>query len=258
VDLFTKKIRKAVDRCEDKRVLTLDFVAAIEVCRHYLGNDWMGRRIDEFNALNDEVEKLLVQDKIMRSGHYLYRLRDCKNFSQIVNDLRKKEFDSFFWELYSAHFFKDSGNEIEFVIQSGVKGSDFDLLAVNKDGRVFNVECKNRVKKENTITTLYNTINKAYRQLPEDQWDNVLHIQVDKKIFTDELDKDIYAFLQGMPELWMIILTYWNWQYSVKDGTLVGLPQHNAFSINFDAEELPIREPESGGIFRPSFAFIYR
>jgi hypothetical protein len=240
----------------DQRNVVLDFIAGTIACKYYLGSAGLEKQF--ISASPDLVEDLLVQNKIMRLGHYLYGLRGTKNFSHMVDSLRRKEFDSVLSELYCAYIFKDSGNEIEFVQESGIRGEDFDLRVTTKENRTFNVECKNRSKELNTRKTLDNVINNSYDQFPPGEYDNVLHIMINKSMHHPKLGDDMFGFLQALDQLFMIIVTYWEWKYHDKGGTLVGFPQHSKFSIRPDAEELPTIESESGEIGKPSFSFLYR
>lgn len=161
-------------------------------------------------------------------------------------------------EMFCAYVLKDSGNEIEFVRESGVRGEDFDLLVTTKGERIFNVECKNRSNESNTRRTIDNVINNSYDQFPPDSYDNVLHIIINKKMNYHELGDDMFGFLQAMDQLFMIIVTYWDWSYDEKKEILVGFPQHSKFSIRPDADELPTIEKSSGDIGTLSFEHLYR
>lgn len=242
----------------DERNVIRDFIGGTIVCKYYLGSARLEKYLNTLSPSVDPAGELLVQNKIMRLGHYLYALRETRNFSHLVEGFKRKEFDAALSEIYCAYIFKDSGNQIGFVKESGVRGEDFDLCVITTDERVFNVECKNRSKESNNKKTLDNVINNSYDQFPPDTYDNVLHILINKTMNTSALGDDMFGFLQAMDQLFMIIVTYWEWTYYDKTGILVGFPQHSKFSIRPDADELPTVERDSGDIGVPSFAHLYR
>lgn len=255
-DELNNLITKLISESHDRRNVIRDFIAGTVVCKYYLGSSKLERELGSVST--GLVDELLLQNKIMRLGHYLYGLREMTNFSHLVDGLKRKEFDAALTEVYSAYVFKDSGNLIEFVKESGVRGEDFDLRVTTKDERTFNVECKNRSKESNTIKTLDNVINHSFDQFPQDELDNVLHILINKSMNHPGLGDDMFGFLHAIDHLFMIIVTYWDWTYDDKNGTLIGFPQHSKFSIRPDADELPTVEAESGEIGIPSFSFLYR
>lgn len=234
-----------------------DTVAAIVICEFYLGDDWTRLKIE--NSLSSEkskAENLQLQNKVFRTGHYLYELRQIDNFVEMLNNLRKKEFESVFWELYSAHFFMKSGNKVEFVKQIGIKGQDFDLRVTNNLGRIYNVECKNRESIKTTTNTVLNTIRKAQDQFPKDEFDNVVHILVPEQFIEQEVELDIPAYLISAERIKMVILTFWKWQ--IYNDAIVGYPRHEIISVQSDYDELPTRADYDGYIGEPEFTKIYR
>jgi hypothetical protein len=256
IDELNALINELASDSFDRRNVTKDFIAGTVVCKYYLGSARLEREFS--SASTGPVDDLFLQNKVMRLGHYLYGLREMKNFSHLLDGLRRKEFDAALTEVYSAYLFKDSGNLIEFVKESGVRGEDFDLRVTTKEGRTFNVESKNRSKESNTIKTLDNVINNSFDQFPQDDDNNVLHILINKTMNHPGLGDDMFGFLHAIDELFMIIVTYWEWTYDSRSETLLGFPQHSKFSIRPDADELPTVEADSGDIGNPSFSFLYR
>lgn len=247
-------------RLADKSDLTavqLDTIAAIVICEFYLGEDWARMKIESsLSSEQYEEDSLQLQNKIFRTGHYLYELRQIDNFSEMLNNLRKKEFESVFWELYSAHFFMKSGNKVEFVKQIGVKGRDFDLRVTNSQGRIYNVECKNRESIKTTTNTVLNAIRKAQDQFPKDEFDNVVHILVPELFIEQEVELDIPAFLISAERVKMVILTFWKWQ--IYNDAIVGYPRHEVISVQSDYDELPTRADDDGFLGVPEFTKVYR
>jgi hypothetical protein len=257
IDELNNLIREVALASPDYRSVIRDLIAGAIVCKYYLGSGRLEKYLNTLSPSTDVVNELLLQNKFMRLGHYLYALRETKNFSHLIDGFKRKEFDAALSEIYCAYIFKDSGNQIEFVQESGIRGEDFDLRVVTKDERFFNVECKNRSKESNNKKTLDNVINNSYDQFPPDSYDNVLHIIINKTMNHPKLGDDMFGFLQAMDQLFMIIITYWEWTFYDSTGTLVGFPQHSKFSIRPDADELPTVEQDSGNIGAPSFAHLY-
>lgn len=257
IEELHRLIKKRIASCELLNVIEKDMVAARTICEFFLGEEWTKTKIDYSTTDLGSIHEALINDsKLFRVGHYLYELKSIRNFSEMLNNLRKRDFDSVFWELYSAHFFFEAGNYVQFVKQSGIKGKDFDLQVTNRDERVFNVECKDRASSGTTIATLFNAIKKAQGQFPQDNFDNVVHIQIPEGFINEQIELDVCAYLLQAERIKMAILTYWKWQ--VDTLTIVGFPIHTVLSVQADFDELPMRTTDDGDIPTPGFTRLYR
>jgi hypothetical protein len=140
IDHLDAVIKKMTSVSLDQRKVAKDMIAGFVVCRYYLGTEWTREKLALSLAAKEEKERLLIQNEMMRLGHYLYGLRGMHNFSHMVTGLRRKTSEAALWEIYCAHLFLDAGNTVEFVQERGVRGYDFDMRVTTKDNkRTFNV-----------------------------------------------------------------------------------------------------------------------
>jgi hypothetical protein len=244
---------------EPKIPMRQDTVAAMAVCEYVFGKAWIETRLEDA-LYQEDLNSLIKQNKILRLADYTYLLKESKNFDRVIKALRGKQFEDAFWELYSAHLFFIAGNNVEFVKQTGVKGADFDLKVLSPQGRTFNIECKNRTSETVDGDTIFNTIDKGYKQFSWDDYDNVLHIQINEHLLTASLINDLHAYLFSKERLKMLMFTTWSWSHhSINNQPAVyGFPKHLKLSVQADADELTTTSPTDEDIPNPSFTKLYR
>ena len=156
-----------------------DYVMASSVILNTMGAEWWKKhalldtnRADDFfrTSSNPEVSaEECRQLRIIKLGHCLYALRRAAGFEDFVRALLTRDVEPAFFELWAASILQDFGFTVRFVIPTGTKRSDYDLV-LERDGVGICAEAKHRCPDEApTGNALMNTLVKARRQLPEDE-----------------------------------------------------------------------------------------
>ena len=118
------------------------------------------RRIPPAGDLTEEG-RYDHQDRIVKLGHMLYALRTCQGFIAFIGSLKTRSLAPTFFELWVANILFTNGYEVTFVETTGVKGSDYDLIASRNGGDLY-IEAKSR--RDGSILdkhTLTNALTKA-------------------------------------------------------------------------------------------------
>lgn len=151
------------------------YAMAMEVVLTTLGPDWWKKNCitkaskpDEFLAVSEESEDSEYdhQDRIVKLGHMLYALRECKGYDEFVSALATRDLAPTFFELWVANILSQNNFTVEFVKAKGQKGEDYDLFA-ERCGKSLSVEAKSR--RAGIILAekkLRSTLETARKQLP--------------------------------------------------------------------------------------------
>lgn len=163
------------EEIEDLREIGIDFSTGLElalaqsvIINTFGGNFWakecttFGQRQDFFANKGDA--------RIIHLAHMLWFLKDQEGFSEFLKNKDKSNFESAYYELTAAHLFLKNSRSIRFVIESGVKGADFDIEV--KDFFLYgslNVEVKAKQINFSTEHQIINKFKKTRSQLPKDE-----------------------------------------------------------------------------------------
>ena len=122
--------------------------------------------------LNERDEKSenrwIYQDRLVGLADALFQLRDCKNFDALCERFRGRETKPCFTEATIAKNIASVGFDIEVVIESGVKGEDFDFIA-RRDSLEISVEVTAKDASKLTAETIKNTLKAKRQQVPGDR-----------------------------------------------------------------------------------------
>lgn len=151
------------------------YAMGMEVVLTTLGPEWWKKNCttnaikpDEFLAVPDDSEQNNYnhQDRIIKLGHMLYAVRECKGYEAFISSLKTRDLAPTFFELWAANILYRNNFTVEFVEAKGKKGEDYDLFA-ERNGISLSVEAKSRragiVLGEKTLRY---TLETARRQLP--------------------------------------------------------------------------------------------
>lgn len=151
------------------------YAMASEVILTTLGPEWWKKNCtsassdpDEFLRTDDLTEEGRYDhlDRIVKLGHMLYAVRTCQGFIAFISSLQTRALAPTFFELWVANILFTNGYKVAFVATTGVRGSDYDLLA-SRNGHDLHIEAKSRrfgpILDEHTLT---NALTKARKQLP--------------------------------------------------------------------------------------------
>lgn len=151
------------------------YAMASEVILMTLGPEWWeancspgASSADHFLMVNDRTKEGQYdhQDRVIKLGHMLYALKTCEGFPAFIASLKSRDLAPTFFELWVANILTTNDYEVVFVETTGVRGSDYDLIA-SRDGQTLSVEAKSR--RSGPILnqkTLSNALTKARKQLP--------------------------------------------------------------------------------------------
>jgi hypothetical protein len=120
-------------------------------------------------GLSTEQERLEHVDRVVMLAEFIDKLWDVPNFSDKLRDLQTKSLEETFFELQIARSLLSRGSLAGFVVPSGVRAKDYDLIARIEDQMVA-VEIKCRTAEgpfnENQLTDPLK--HAARTQLPKD------------------------------------------------------------------------------------------
>jgi hypothetical protein len=151
------------------------YAMAMEVILTTLGKEWWKTNCtitaikpDEFLSISDDSEenRLNYQDRIIKLGHMLYALKECKGYETFISSLKTRDMASTYFELWVANTLHQNNFATEFIKAKGKKGEDYDILALRNETTI-SVEAKSR--RSGSILgekTLRNTLETARKQLP--------------------------------------------------------------------------------------------
>lgn len=197
---------------------------AMEVILTTLGPDWWTRNCtigaikpDEFLERRDDSEDSTYnyQDRIVKLGHMLYALKDCKGYEVFITSLKTRDLAPSFFELWVANILQQNGFDIQFVATSGKKGEDYDLTA-ERDNICLSVEAKSR--RDGAVLrspTMRNTLEKARKQLPS-SGPGVIFISIPnewtmKAENENTIGTDIKTFFRSTARVNYIMLIWHRW-----------------------------------------------
>ena len=157
-------------------VLRTNMKMAYCIIGHYLGRVWYEQKAilrndpDPFmlNEKNqDSINRYTYQHRIITLADALFALRGAENFDALCERFKTRlsQVRSCFTEASVAKIFSDAGFEISIVVESGVKGQDFDFAACWSD-QVINVEVTAKVGGELSVETVLNSLRQKRKQLP--------------------------------------------------------------------------------------------
>jgi hypothetical protein len=201
----------------------------------------------------DDDNKFKWQHRISYLGHLLYALKNCKGFDLFIDSLKTRDLASCNWELSVAYRFLDYGFTVEFIKESGIKGSDYDLI-VSKDGQTYPVEAKNRTLVENEVGLKY-LLEKARNQLPKDSAGIIMVAVPEDWMINSELESTIkniiYGFLNNTSRVRHIVLQWETWRKV--DASQIIIKLYETFSAR-GYKKLQFKKLEIGNeVFKPSF-----
>ena len=127
------------------------FIKAILLLQLLLGREWLdrvwglGKKNNIFNYIKttDSATSTL---RTVQLANSLYSLQDCKGFTSNLLKLRsifKEQLEDTLIELFLANLIKSNVDYCELVVETGVKGSDFDLIvSKGSDRAAIELKCK--------------------------------------------------------------------------------------------------------------------
>lgn len=244
------------------------FAMAFKVIRFFLGAEWAERKIKlqekpdpfMFNEFDEESENRFTHmSRVVELAHFLYCLHTSTNFDAMLKRFTERPTKPCFYESEIASRFVEADYEVEIVVETGVKGDDFDFVA-RKNGCQINVEVT--AKDDDTqisVLTIQNTLNDKRKQLPDDN-PAVLYViiptawtdngEVAEAVFTEATD----SFFAGSKRINAIVI-WWERSFELDEGRVIARafrpylhpdPRHQIDDLSFlEPEE---RYPDLHGL----------
>jgi len=200
------------------------YAMAMAILLTTLGPEWWEKNCtttsmkpDDFLATLDDSEKTNYnhQDRVIKLGHMLYTLKECRGYEAFIASLKTRDLASTFFELCAANTLYQNEFITEFVEAKGQKGKDYDLLA-ERDGISVSVEAKSRragiVLGEKTLRY---TLETARKQLPP-SGPGIIFVSIPSEWTMDKSAEDVIgncikAFFRNSARVNYIVLIWNHW-----------------------------------------------
>jgi hypothetical protein len=137
------------------------------VIAHYLGmilSDAHTRSISEHPLAGDLVS-YRHSNRVILIGESLFRMRFVSGFEEICRRLKTRNLRSVFFEMIAAKKFVRAGYDIAANPETGVKGDDFDFVAVKGEEKI-NVEVTALTAPAFSVRTVSNALKTKRKQVP--------------------------------------------------------------------------------------------
>jgi hypothetical protein len=151
---------------------SLDFPIGSEIILQSLGLDFWAKECTTFgNPQTWFKNGDFGTTRIIQLAVLIWNLRNCDNFDHMLEKCRRdQDFEKVFYELYAANMIQKLADSVEFNIETGIKGQDYDLIAYNLFGiERINIEVKSKDQPFKSIKSLENYFKKYKQQLNRDQ-----------------------------------------------------------------------------------------
>jgi hypothetical protein len=158
--------------------LEREYLAACETLIAFLGPHWVfqhafgkGGNPTSFLRANpkESPEMYRHQDRVIALADCLFNLQSISGIDAKIERLKRSDVESSVTEIEAAKLLFRSGIPIQFVVESGKKGCDYDLEATLASGVA---ACETKCKIETTElspSTLRDALGTARKQLPADR-----------------------------------------------------------------------------------------
>lgn len=162
------------EQIEDLRKIGIDLYSGLElalaqsVIINTLGGYFWAKECTTFGHRQDFFANK-SDVRIIHLAHMLWSLKDQEGFAEFLRNKDTNNFESTYYELTAAYWFLKSSKSVRLVVESGVKGADFDIEV--KEFFLYNslnVEVKAKQIDFTTEQQIINKFKKTRSQLPQD------------------------------------------------------------------------------------------
>lgn len=190
----------------------LSLALAQSVIINTLGGDFWAKECTTFGKKQDFFASK-GNVRIIHLAHMLWSLKNQEGFTEFVHNKYKDDFEGTYYEVTAAHWFSKNSKSIRFVVESGVKGSDFDIEV--RDFSIYgslNVEVKAKQTDFSTEKQIINKFKKTRSQLPRDGNGVIFcKINLSQSISQEELIQAAQRFLRSTNRISFIIYCWDEW-----------------------------------------------
>lgn len=206
------------EQIEDLRKIGIDLSSGLElalaqsVIVNTLGGDFWAKECTTFGRRQDFFANK-GDVRIIHLAHMLWSLKDQEGFAEFLKNKDRSNFESTYYEVTSAHWFLKSSKSIRLVVESGVKGADFDIEVKGffpYDS--LNVEVKAKQIDFTTEQQIINKFKKTRSQLPKDG-NGVIFCKINLSglLTQEEFIRATQTFLKSTNRIAFIVYCWDSW-----------------------------------------------
>jgi hypothetical protein len=195
----------------------LEIALAHQIIINTLGLEFYKRECTSYSTTKQPFfnEKQYVRQ--VHLANCLWKLRECVGYKEFLRREQKGDFESAYYELVVAAWFRQISSDVQLVIPSGRKSYDFDIKAKNVLGfPTLNVEIKARSQSFKDRKVLSDYLAKSRQQLPQDGDGAIfLKIMIDEDSISQNIIRDtIVRFLKGTDRVKLVVYI---WDVDIRD-----------------------------------------
>ncbi|MCZ8117871.1 MAG: hypothetical protein O9295_07350 [Microcystis sp. LE18-22.4A] len=206
------------EQIEDLRKIGIDLYSGLElalaqsVIINTLGRYFWAKECTTFGHRQDFFANK-SDVRIIHLAHMLWSLKDQEGFAEFLRNKDTNNFESTYYELTAAYWFLKSSKSVRLVVESGVKGADFDIEV--KEFFLYNslnVEVKAKQIDFTTEQQIINKFKKTRSQLPQDG-NGVIFCKVNLSglLTQKELIQAAQIFLKSTKRIAFIVYCWDSW-----------------------------------------------
>lgn len=206
------------EQIEDLRKIGIDLYSGLElalaqsVIINTLGGYFWAKECTTFGHRQDFFANK-SDVRIIHLAHMLWSLKDQEGFAEFLRNKDTNNFESTYYELTAAYWFLKSSKSVRLVVESGVKGADFDIEV--KEFFLYNslnVEVKAKQIDFTTEQQIRNKFKKTRSQLPQDG-NGVIFCKVNLSglLTQKELIQAAQIFLKSTKRIAFIVYCWDSW-----------------------------------------------
>jgi hypothetical protein len=206
------------EQIEDLRKIGIDLYSGLElalaqsVIINTLGGYFWAKECTTFGHRQDFFANK-SDVRIIHLAHMLWSLKDQEGFAEFLRNKDTNNFESTYYELTAAYWFLKSSKSVRLVVESGVKGADFDIEV--KEFFLYNslnVEVKAKQIDFTTEQQFINKFKKTRSQLPQDG-NGVIFCKVNLSglLTQKELIQAAQIFLKSTKRIAFIVYCWDSW-----------------------------------------------
>ena len=234
---LTRSREEIIEQFPDADMLMIDYAVANDIIINIFGPDCWGTRLvgakpdayfatrdgdgdgdgdggddDDDDDDDDDLHAYIHQSRVLGLAHDLLICQHFDGFAAQRQEMSKQSIMAVHHELRVARMLHDSGHTVAFVIPSGVKGADYDLVVDD----VLATEAK--AKEGTTVyskSSLKNTLSTARRQLPQ-QGPGLVVLRIPDawgkdRAFVEEAEKVFDGVLRSSSRINAILVLWDEW-----------------------------------------------
>lgn len=202
------------------------YTLSAEVLIHLVGKAWVERNvfglapIDSFLRSNSDIteDKFKHYERVVSLAEMLFHFQSVDGIEKRITDIQSFSVENTVGELEGAKFLYRSRIPFRFVVPTGNRGEDFDVLVLGANSN--DVNCEMKTKPAETVlssATIWNTLNDNRNQLPKGQ-PGVMFMKIpetwtSQPAVSQIMNSTLTRFFRGTDRVAALILHWEEWQF---------------------------------------------